>query len=78
MIPMREMEIVGFMKPKDGFGFNIVCADCAPRNDTGEISLIAIYRINIEPYRQTCAKCHKVLVNGAQGWCELYDAEVGS
>lgn len=76
MVPMREMEIVGYMKPKHGsFGYCITCSKCATRNDTGEINLTAIYRINIEPYRQTCSTCGAVLVAGADGWCELYDKE---
>ena len=76
MIPRSDwqMEIVGYMLPKlDGWGYHIVCANCATRNEAGEINLTAIYRINIEPYRQTCMKCKKVLVEGAKGWCELYD-----
>lgn len=56
---------------------SVICPDCAKEMmlKAGEIRLVAIYRINIGPYKQTCHTCKKVLVEGrTPAWCELFPA----
>ena len=51
----------------------VVCLDCA--NIWPEAKLYSyLYRVNIFPYKQTCHKCNKVLVEPqSKAWCELYE-----
>ena len=47
----------------------VLCHDCMPEGGEGA----KLYDVNILPYRQTCHKCSKSIVEGqTSAWCELF------
>ena len=57
--------------PVKVWGHVVKCEDCS-KPDEG----VPIYEENILPYRQSCAGCAKVLVEGrTPAWCELFTPE---
>lgn len=64
---MLTQDPIGYLKPH-GSGYVAVCAD---HRDQGGRNT-PLYRVNVEPYGQTCYVCAKVLVQAKLGWCELY------
>ncbi len=64
---------IGYLKN----GGIVLCSDCAstdrPVCGFPEPRVVKLYRINIEPYKQSCHGCDKVLVEGRTDyWCELF------
>lgn len=47
-------------------GDAVTCFDC----ETLGGHKVPVYRVNVSPYRQSCCKCHKVLVDSP--CCELF------
>ena len=61
--------IVGYLIPSGAQGYVLHCPSCA----TGWEST-PVYRVNVYPYRGTCAKCKATLVEPqTPAWPELFD-----
>lgn len=62
-------EMVGMLVEGD----KVYCFDCEPLN----ASKVPIYHVNIFPYKQTCFKCGKLLVEPRTAtWPELFEGKV--
>lgn len=61
-----DLQQVGWLH-SDGCGFYVVGCCCE------QSGAVPIYRANIWPYNQSCARCGRVLVAGVPTWPELYD-----
>lgn len=52
----------------------VICPKCQDALPPAGMRLpVPVYRINVEPYRQTCYDCGQVLVKGTRGWPVLFD-----
>lgn len=50
-----------------------VCFDCYTQHCQAGMLL---YAINIIPYSQHCGLCGKLMLKGAEGWCELFPVHI--
>ena len=68
-----QQEQIGWLEPRlghDGIVHSVaVCFMCQNFHEDNPVPL---YKINVEPYRQTCQDCGDVLNEGQAGFCELY------
>lgn len=61
---------IGFLHPcHPGYGYVVLCHDCTDPGRT------PVYSVNILPYSQHCAGCDAVLVEGQDGWPELFELQ---
>lgn len=66
------MSHIGFLVPTPD-GCHAVVGRCCGTHADG----VRIYRVNIEPYGQSCARCGALLVAPrSPGWPELYDGQL--